>query len=378
MIVADENIPGLEEYFGGFGTLRRVAGRHLSREQLLDADVLLVRSVTLVNQALLEGTPVKFVGTATIGTDHLDTHFLESQGIFWSNAPGCNANSVVDYVFSVLSRFPDKLKLLLENKATLGIVGVGNVGSRLLARLQALSVHCFAYDPLIDPASCSALTSFEKLMTSDVICFHTPLTQSGSYPTFHMLTKQQLKRLRPNTLLINAGRGGVFDNQALKQFMQTGSSQERERVKVALDVWEGEPNIDCELMRCVDVATPHIAGYSLDGKMAGTEQIFEACSEYFQWSKTHNEESKCHFELTITKTRSLIDGLIEAVQTVYNVIEDDRLMRRDLLSGDSGLKFDQLRKNYRERREFSCYQIVNSQDCSPELIDALRAVGFAC
>lgn len=377
-IVADENIPGLDEYFGDLGTLHKVPGRHLSREQLQGADILLVRSVTVVNQALLEGSSVKFVGTATIGTDHLDINYLETQGICWTNAPGCNANSVVDYVLSVISRFPDVLKQLIDGKAILGIVGLGNVGSRLLERFQALSVECLAYDPLINPKSYSELSSFEEVMSSDVICFHTPLTAEGLYPTYHMLGKQQFNRLKPNSLLVNAGRGGAFDNQALKQFIRARSLQGNSKVKIALDVWEGEPNIDSELMECVDIATPHIAGYSLDGKMAGTQQIYDAFCKYFQWNNTHSISEKQVFELQLTKTQSVVDGLIEAIQAVYDVAEDDRLMRKSVLTGEVASTFDQLRKNYRERREFSCYHIVNSQVCSADLLHALRAVGFVC
>lgn len=377
-IVADENIPGLDEYFGDLGILHKVAGRNLSCEQLQGADILLVRSVTKVNQALLEGTAIKFVGTATIGTDHLDTDYLEAQGICWANAPGCNANSVVDYVLSVISHFPEVLKQLIEGRATLGIVGLGNVGSRLSKRLQALSIQCLAYDPFIPPESSSVLTNFDEVMNADIICFHTPLTNKGLYPTYHMLGKQQLDRLKPNSLLVNAGRGGAFDNQALKQFLKAGPSQGNGKLKIALDVWEDEPNIDKELMKYVDIATPHIAGYSLDGKMAGTQQIYEACCKYFQWEGAPVNPENQTFELKLAETQSVVDGLIEAIQTVYDVAEDDHLMRKSFLSGQVGLKFDQLRKNYRERREFSCYHIVNSQECGVGLVQALRAVGFVC
>jgi erythronate-4-phosphate dehydrogenase len=373
-IVADENIPELERYFSALGTIERVNGRQLKREQLLQADILLVRSVTNVDANLLAGTAVKFVATATIGTDHLDTGFMQQAGIAWASAPGCNANSVVDYVMSVLCRMPDTLAGLLNGQAKLGIVGMGNVGSRLYQRLCDLSINCLAYDPLIDQARFPILTDYESVLAADVVCFHAPLTKSGEHPSFHLLSQAQLKQLKPDAVLINAGRGAVVDNQALKQVLQSGQS-----LSVALDVWENEPDIDTNLMACVDYVSPHIAGYSLDGKVAGTAMIYQACCRHLGLSAQRVSEEEPLLVLNLSNTDRVVDGLCEAVLAVYDVAEDDRLMRETLRAQDSTSEaFDQLRKQYRVRREFSRYCIANSKQCTPELLAALKAAGFVC
>ena len=204
-IVADENMPVVDTLFGGLGQVTRLPGRALTAEQVADADVLLVRSVTRVDSNLIENSRVRFVGSATIGTDHIDRGYLAKRGIAFANAPGCNAEAVVDYVLATLCRLqPNWLN------ASVGIIGGGNVGGRLYRRLRALDVDCLCYDPFLDASEQPDLVSFEEVLGADVLCLHTPLTTTGPYPSYHLLNGGVLAKLAADTLIINAGRGGAI------------------------------------------------------------------------------------------------------------------------------------------------------------------------
>ena len=279
-IVADQNIPLLDHYFGATGDIIKIDGRTLSQAQLINADVLLVRSVTRVNEALLAATPVRFVGSASAGKDHLDTHYLEQTGIAWCHAPGCNADAVADYVLSAFCRTPALLARLF-NGALVGIVGIGHVGSCLYRRLQALGIRCIAYDPLIEQNRYPILTDLEQVLTADVVCLHAPLTTTGCYPSYHLLDNARLAQLRPGTVLLNAGRGALIDNQALcKRLIQHAD------LTVILDVWEGEPAINTTLMQQIHLATPHIAGHSIEGKLMATAMLYQAYCRAFDLTIT--------------------------------------------------------------------------------------------
>ncbi|MCO1335262.1 4-phosphoerythronate dehydrogenase [Microbulbifer sp. OS29] len=360
-IVADENIPALEEYFGDLGTLQRYHGRTLTRDQLIDADILLVRSVTQVNQSLLEGTRVRFVGSCTIGTDHLDTHWLERNDIFWSAAPGCNANSVVEYVFCTLAALAVDWR-----SRSFGIVGCGNVGGLLHKRLQALGISCAVYDPwLEDNPDASGL---DQVLCQDIVCLHAPLVKGGSYPSFHMIGEEQLQRLRDDTVLISAGRGGVVDNRALLVEIQRGK-----RFTTVLDVWENEPDIDIDLLQAVDLGTPHIAGYSLDGKLAGTRMIREALCRQLGIAPLAVEDKSTGSIVEIVG-----DSAAELLLQMYDPREDDRRLRA-AAAGTAPMQaaFDQLRKDYPERLEFSHYRTF-IQVLEERQKQQLAVLGLAC
>ncbi|KZY62711.1 erythronate-4-phosphate dehydrogenase, partial [Oleiphilus sp. HI0061] len=264
-IVADENIPLLTRFFGDLGDIVKLPGREIKAEHLSDADFLIVRSVTKVNRELLENSSVKFVGTCTIGIDHIDTDYLDQQGIRYCNAPGCNANSVVEYVLSCLSILTETHSLDLGS-VTVGIVGYGNVGSLLAARLEKLGIKFKACDPFLDDDS---LVSFEEVMRCDLISLHVPLSKEGTHPTYHMIDKQVLESLQPEQILINSSRGPVIDNDDLNDFLD-----HQPQFTAILDVWEREPELNVELARKVFIGTPHIAGYSFDGKVLGTEMVY--------------------------------------------------------------------------------------------------------
>ncbi|KMQ56662.1 erythronate-4-phosphate dehydrogenase [Pseudomonas aeruginosa] len=275
-ILADENIPVVDAFFADQGSIRRLPGRAIDRAALAEVDVLLVRSVTEVSRAALAGSPVRFVGTCTIGTDHLDLDYFAEAGIAWSSAPGCNARGVVDYVLGCLLAMAEKRGADLAER-TYGVVGAGQVGGRLVEVLRGLGWKVLVCDPPRQAREPDGeFVSLERLLAeADVISLHTPLNRDGEYPTRHLLDETRLAALRPGTWLVNASRGAVVDNQALRRLLEGGADLE-----VALDVWEGEPQADPELAaRCL-IATPHIAGYSLEGKLRGTAQIYQA---YCAW-----------------------------------------------------------------------------------------------
>ena len=371
-IIADENIPALDPLFGHLGKIIRLPGRQMSPEHLVDADLLLVRSITSVNAELLQGSSVSFVGTATIGTDHVDQAALTEQGIHFASAPGCNADAVAEYVISALLHLAEEASFSLLDKVV-GIVGVGNVGSRLARRLGALGVKLLLCDPPkvdADPLLAHSFVSLEYLMAhADVVTLHTPLTHEGSHPTYHLVNQHNLACLKTDAILINAGRGPVVDNQALLAF-----SQQRSDVTLVLDVWEEEPLVNRDLAKHVKIATPHIAGYSLEGKIRGTWMLYQA------YCRKANLPVSVSIDdiLPRPEVRSMYlsesVSLLTPVKLMYDPYRDDRVFRNSLshLEEKQKAQFDQLRKNYPVRREFSALQLSGS-----DRLDQFNALGFS-
>ncbi|UVW34050.1 4-phosphoerythronate dehydrogenase [SAR92 clade bacterium H455] len=361
-IVADQNMLMVDQFFGEFGTITYVPGRSLCAADIAGADILLVRSVTQVNKALLEGSSVSFVGSATIGTDHIDQDYLAQNGIAFAYAPGCNADAVVQYDLSVLSRLQANWL-----RSTVGIVGCGNVGGRLYRALTNLGVSCTVYDPFLSADSGFNLADFDTVLGSDVICVHTPLTTIGPHPTEHLFNAEVLARIDSGSLLINAGRGAVIDNAALLQLLESGSP-----LRVALDVWEEEPGISLPLMERVALATPHIAGYSVEGKARGTEMLAEA------FKRLNHGDVNTLADQPKSVSRLAAETLSELLLASYDVADDDLRMREALNnSSDVALTFDLLRKQYPERHEFSCYAFSGSAgEGQPELKAQALKLGF--
>jgi len=379
-IVADENIPLVHEVFDELGQVETFAGRSISAEQVKDADVLLVRSVTQVNESLLRGSSVKFVGTCTIGTDHIDMAYLEQQGIGFSAAPGCNANAVVDYVIStlvVLSQGGKAGQGFDLFSRCVGIVGVGNVGRRLRQRLQAMGIRCVCTDPLHENGQeVQGLVHLEQLLAeADIISLHVPLTFNGEHPTHHLLNATNLAHLKQNTILINTARGPVIDNEALK-----GVLAKRPDMTAVLDVWEYEPEVDVELLSRVALATPHIAGYSLDGKIRGTQKIYQALCQTFNLPETMDVMSLAPaampVELIENKSENLDKAALDAVLDCYDIRRDDQDFRQVMTAENSNraASFDVLRKNYPVRRELAVTEVVGAE-CK-NLRSTLSALGF--
>lgn len=368
-ILVDENMPYARELFSRTGTVVAVPGRPVPQAELDDADGLMVRSVTKVNAELLSGKPVKFVGTATAGTDHIDEAFLQEQGIAFSAAPGCNAIAVVEYVFSSLLLLAERDGFLLKDR-TVGIVGVGNVGGRLQARLEALGIKTLLCDPpRADRGDDGEFLPLSTLVAdADILTFHTPLYKQGDYKTLHLADEALLKALKPGTILINACRGPVVDNAALLKVLE-----QRDDLSVILDVWEPEPELSLPLLAKVDIATAHIAGYTLEGKARGTTQVFEAWTAFLGKPQQVALDTllpapefgqiTLHGELDQPTLKRL-------VHLVYDVRRDDAPLRA--VAAIPG-EFDCLRKNYLERREWSSLQV----QCDVEPVAALlKKLGF--
>ena len=368
-ILVDENMPYARELFSRLGEVKPVAGRPIPVDELADAQALMVRSVTRVNASLLSGTAVKFVGTATAGTDHVDQTWLHEAGIGFSAAPGCNAIAVVEYVFSALLMLAERDGFTLKDR-TVGIVGVGNVGSRLQARLEAWGVRTLLCDPpRAERGDAGDFRPLEALVReADILTFHTPLFKEGPYKTLHLADDALISALKPGAILINACRGAVVDNAALLTRLEAGQD-----LSVVLDVWEPEPDLNVELLKRVDIGTPHIAGYTLEGKARGTTQVFEAFSAFIG----HRQQVALDTLLPAPEFgRITLHGPLDqptlkrVAHLVYDVRRDDAPLRK--VAGIPG-EFDKLRKNYLERREWSSLYI---QCDDAEAASLLHKLGF--
>ncbi|QIR26571.1 4-phosphoerythronate dehydrogenase PdxB [Kluyvera genomosp. 3] len=348
-IFVDENMPYARELFSRLGEVKAVPGRPIPTEALTDADALMVRSVTKVNEALLGDKAIKFVGTATAGTDHVDQAWLEQAGIGFSAAPGCNAIAVVEYVFSALLMLAERDGFALADR-TVGIVGVGNVGGRLQKRLEALGIKTLLCDPpRADNGEEGDFRSLDELVAqADVLTFHTPLYKDGPYKSLHLADEALIASLKPGAILINACRGPVVDNAALLKCLNAG-----QQLSVVLDVWEPEPDLNLALLDKVDLGTSHIAGYTLEGKARGTTQVFEAYSQFIGQPQEVALSSLLPApEFGRISLHGPLDQptLKRLVHLVYDVRRDDAPLRK--VAGIPG-EFDKLRKNYLERREWS-------------------------
>ncbi len=342
-IVADENIPLCKELFRSLGKIRILPGRAISRADLLDTDVLLVRSITRVDKDLLTGTRVGFVGSATIGTDHIDTGYLRSRDISFAFAPGCNARAVGEYVSGVIlewsrsrNRSPEDLQV--------GIVGAGNTGSEAARLLAALGIQCHLCDPPLSAAADPReLVSFQALRQMDVISFHVPLERSGPWPTWHLADKDLLTGMTRRQLLVNASRGAVVDNRALRELAEQGRGPE-----FALDVWEQEPAIDADLLACAWLGTPHIAGYSVEGKVRGSFALYR---QFCQWLQVPVQSSLNDW--IGEQSRSALDDPDRLKAALTELGDRLRADEADLRRAKPPLAahFDRLRSQYPPRHE---------------------------
>ena len=327
------------------GDVSLLPGRSMKASDVQEADVLLVRSVTQVNEALLNSSKIGFVGTCTIGTDHLDHAYLDNRGITYSAAPGCNAMGVVQYVFSALSHLQK-----LDNSLKIAIIGCGNVGGRLYRRVKQLGFNCVVVDPHRSKSEIEDLCPFDEIYECDIICMHTPLVRDGQYPTEALIGYEELKRLKAGALLLNAGRGECIDNEALLKYLQTNDD-----LQVVLDVWAEEPAINVDLFEKVTLGTPHIAGYSYEGRANGSLMIFEALCSYLNKDTHWVSEKIIDIKEQFYGQRECTDfmDLDSFIKYSYDISRDHEDL--SLVLDELPSSFDQLRKKYRKRREFSHY-----------------------
>jgi erythronate-4-phosphate dehydrogenase len=386
-IIADANIPFVKDCFSSIGEVEVFDGREIRPDVVADADCLLVRSTTRVDSNLLAGSRVRFVGTATIGFDHINIEYLMKNNISFASAPGSNANSAAEYVIAGLFEIGRRYKINLEGKS-IGIIGVGNVGSRVEKRCEALGMKVLLNDPPLQRESGDAkYLPLEKLFECDFITLHTPLTFRGVDKTFHLADEKFFTSLKAGCVFFNTSRGGVVDTEALKASIRSGQLE-----TTVLDVWEDEPNIDTELLEIADIGTSHIAGYSLDGKIAGMIMIYEAACKYFGLEGKFDIKDFLPRpdvpQLKIDpKKGSEQDVLRGAVERIYRISEDDLKLRRilDVPIEKRGEFFDSLRKNYGVRREFQNTQIIIATEntkvagnklIGKKLLDRLAGIGF--
>ena len=370
-IVADENIPLLSEFFADIcqSNLHRLPGREMTQADLADADILLVRSITQVNEPLLKGSNVKFVGTCTIGTDHLDKDYLSQNDIHFQNAPGCNAQAVVEYVFSSLLVLAERRQVPWQ-QLSVGIVGVGNVGGRLLKTLKALDVNVCVYDPNIE--GCNSEEQSQSVWLQDVVTLHTPIIKEGEFKTHHLVDAKRLSEMKANACIINSCRGSVIDNSALLNHLNTNPG-----FLAILDVWEQEPAPSDELIRACLLATPHIAGYSLDGKLMGTAMIYEALCQFLKIPVSTKLAELAPQppikEVHMTEQADMEYMLRKLVRSNYDV-RDDHFRMLSLLGlsdKDKARSFDVLRKKYPMRREMNSLMLASHSATNTGWLQAL-------
>lgn len=373
-IVADESIPLLKPLFGSLGEITALPGREISREHLVEADLLLVRSVTPVNAALLENTPVRMVATATIGSDHVDLGYLAQRGIAFANAPGCNAESVVEYILSCLSILCEVKGFALD-EISVGIVGRGEIGGRLERVLKALGVVVKACDPPRQLAGEDNLVSLDQVLECDVVTLHVPLVTEGRYPTLGLVNTAVLERLDGHQILINSSRGGVIDEMALKRRLQRGDG-----FTAILDVWRGEPAIDSELASLCLLATPHIAGYSLDGRSNGSGTIHQQVCRHFGLpvrAKVGQFLPEPPLKMMAFSDEADPDWAFHTlIRACYDVRHDHANLMRVLRQPAPAAGFDRLRREYRQRRGFAQTR-VRQKGLQADLYARVVAAGFS-
>ena len=385
-IIVDNKIPFIKGVLEPFAEVVYLPGKETTPELVRDADALITRTRTICNEKLLRGSSVKVIATATIGFDHIDTEWCEANGIWWTNAPGCNSWSVKQYISSVLVSLAARHGLDLS-ETTIGVVGVGNVGSKVAAAAGALGMKVLLNDPprarannypVIPGVGKEAFTDLDAIVReADIITLHVPLEKAGEDPTWHLFDAARMAAMRRNQILINSSRGPVVDNAALKQTLKAGGLK-----GAVLDVWEGEPELDPELVSLLDYSTPHIAGYSSDGKANGTMMSVRAVAGKLglpltDWCPTdipapthglHKGIEAQAFSIDAEgKTRQEV--LSEAVFYAYDVAVDSEALRSDLSA------FESLRGDYPIRREPSAFT-VQLKNGTPELAEALRQLDF--
>jgi erythronate-4-phosphate dehydrogenase len=369
-IIIDDKIPYIHGAFEQVAEVIYLPGSKTTPEIVKDADAIITRTRTICNQQLLEGSTVKFIATATIGFDHIDTEYCESAGIEWTNAPGCNAESVNQYISSALFSWSMKNRTALAVK-TIGIVGVGQVGSRVAKTCETIGMRVLLNDPPRARKEGSELfTDIQTIQQeADIITFHVPLNMTGEDATYHMVNSEFLQKLKKIPLLINSCRGEVFETEAVKLARKSGLIS-----GLIIDCWENEPDLDLELLGMVDYGTPHIAGYSKDGKANGTKMSVQAVSRFFNlgldnWQPSGVESPEDPvFEIDGNQRREY-SILAEAILSTYQIENDFEALKENTAD------FEKLRGDYPVRREFDSFTI-KAKNVEAKTLEKLKKLGF--
>jgi erythronate-4-phosphate dehydrogenase len=374
IIAVDAQIPYWKKAFAQFGEIRLFSGRNLAPDELHGVDILIVRTITPVNASLLEGTSVRFVAAASAGIDHVDEAYLKSRKIPFCYSAGSNADSVAEYITTVLHAVASRRGWDLKKKS-IAVIGVGNVGSRVAKRAEALGMQVYLCDPPLRESTRDLRYQFlDDVLDADILTFHVPLSSEGRYPTFHMLDRKLLDRLSPGQFVINSSRGAVFDGRELR------SALKEKRISGAvLDVWEGEPVIDYSLLELVEIGTPHIAGVALDGKIRSTEMVRQRLGEFLGIPSVGLPDS-LYPEGRSIRPESGTTGQ-EAVRSVllqaFEVLRKDAQLRSvaSLSAVDAAPGFDRLRNERPLRLEFRHFTVALGKT-HIELTGTFQALGF--
>lgn len=369
-IVVDIDIPYLKGVLEPFADIEYYKGKEINSRHLQNADALIIRTRTKCNAELLHGSNVKIIASATIGYDHIDTEYCAKNNIRWINAPGCNSGSVMQYFIAALLYWAKSREIDLFER-TLGVVGVGNVGKKIVRFADIVGLKVLLNDPPRErlEGKCSFVSLEGILRECDIITFHVPLTYKGQDKTYHLLNSNLLNKLNKNSLVVNTSRGEVIDQSILKKALESHSIDD-----YIFDVWENEPGIDQYVLENAFIGTPHIAGYSQDGKAMGTAMSVQAVSQFFDfplndWYPHEIAESENNIIDLDAGQLSFQEALTEAILKTYPVWEDNNLLK------SNPDNFENLRSEYRIRREFQAYQINLSHDHSL-LSKVLRKLGF--
>ncbi|HLA99800.1 MAG TPA: 4-phosphoerythronate dehydrogenase [Bacteroidota bacterium] len=378
-IVIDKDIPFSDSMFAGRAEVVTAPGEKISPELVKTADVLIVRSPTRVDERLLAGSSVAFVGTATSGFDHVDRAYLGRRGIAFAHAPGCNADSVAEYVVAALLEIGERFHVRLRG-TTIGIVGAGHVGRRVARKARALGMTVLLNDPPLAAASGGAgFLDLGDLMDADFVSLHVPLTKSGPHPTHHLFDRRRIASMRPGSFLLNTARGGVVETAALAGALRSGGLP-----GAVLDVWEGEPSVDPEAVELASIATAHIAGYSSDGKLRGAMMIYEAVCDRAGWEKTWTAPPDAlpppaRPEFTVDNSRTDEQEVLRSlVASRYAIMRDDAELRKiiRLPQDERARYFVGLRNRYPPRREFSATTVACNR-AGDSLSRAFSELGFS-
>ncbi len=371
-IIADDKIPFLEGILEPLTDISYLPPSQITKEAVKDADALFVRTRTICNSELLEKSKVKFIATATIGFDHIDAVYCEAKGINWINAPGCNSSSVQQYVASALLTLAKQKNIQLDSK-TIGIVGVGNVGAKIERIAKIFGMKILLNDPPRERNEGNGkFVSLDYLVDkSDIITFHVPLNMNGIDKTFHLADEIFFEKFNKSKIIINTSRGEIVETNTLKKAVKNNKV-----VACVLDVWESEPNIDNELLKFVDIATPHIAGYSVEGKANGTAICVNGLNEFFDLGLEPNwypkglpspgRSNKINVDCNGKSKQEVIR---ECITSTYNIVEDDKQLKKSVED------FEKRRAEYPVRREFN-YYYVHLTNADEVIFSAIGELGF--
>lgn len=354
-IIVDENVIFAKNAFGFFGDVTLVDGRNITHKLIKDADILIIRSVTNISKQLINNTNLKFIGTATIGVDHIDFEAIKQNNIYFSDAKGCNSYAVAEYVLTAILAIADKHNLTLEGKS-IGIIGYGNVGKKVKVLSETIGLKPIVNDPPLEHANFNyPFQSLNEALNCDIVTFHVPLIKDGIYKTVGLLNQDNISLIKKDAIIINTSRGKVINNQVLLNKIINNNNL------AVLDVWENEPNCLKELVNKVEIATAHVAGYSYEGKVIGTKIIYDALCNFLNVKPVWQPPifNKIIKKYNYNNKTSLKQNLIQITKDIYDIYQDTANFKYQMSLPNSEKQFDLIRKNYPLRNEFPNYMVQN-------------------